>query len=454
MMWDKKNPAFFGLSQIWDKFGIYSTRLLRGLWRYSLTYFIYALIIIFLLPRSTVQIGDLWQALAYHVSAWQFDYIGWEVNALAAKTHQTLFGQHPFMDEASRSDFVRRYMADMQQVQALEAQIAALFADPNIADPTTESAALRAERDALRTALHPRQLTAEAILEGQVAAVLIDEGFGVAGQLLPPIAMHFTQVPHLLVASPRDEIALEVSLNIVALPIDEITALENRLDAHYDISSLIVPLGGMALYPAMITEISSVPRAVEVFAHEWLHHYLFAFPLGLHYFTGGEGFASETRIINETTADLFGKEMARLVLARYYPDLLPPLPDATATTAPQNTEPPAFDFAAEMNETRVTVDALLAEGKVTEAEKYMADRRQYFYENGYGFRKLNQAFFAFYGGYQGGAVPGIGGEDPIGPAVQKIWENSASPHDFVIALRSITTRDALLALAAHISENQ
>ena len=72
------------------------------------------------------------------------------------------------------------------------------------------------------------------------------------------------------------------------------------------------------------------------------------------------------------------------MLARYYPDLLPPpsLP-ATSDAPPSTPDPNAFDFGAAMNETRVTVDQLLAAGKVDEAEAYMEQRRQVFVAHGY-----------------------------------------------------------------------
>jgi hypothetical protein len=168
----------------------------------------------------------------------------------------------------------------------------------------------------------------ESILEGQVAAVLVDEGFGLLGQLLPPISMHFTQVPNLLIVSPRDRIEFRVSITVDPLPLEEIVALETQIEDELDMSSLVVPLGGMALFPAMILETTSLNWAVETFAHEWAHHYLFFFPLGLYY-----DFAGETRIINETVADIVGKEVARKVLERYYPDTLvkQPAPDVRSS---------------------------------------------------------------------------------------------------------------------------
>ncbi|MDL1900148.1 hypothetical protein FBR02_05195 [Anaerolineae bacterium CFX9] len=419
-------------------------RLIRFTFR-LLRWLVTLLLMVTLLRDSTLPLGDQWTAVGVMVGSRQFDYVGWEIGALAAKVDSTLWGVHPFMSEADRSAYVRAYMDDLARAHRLENQVAVVYANPEVADPEAESAALRAERDALRADLAARQTLAEAILEGQVSSVLVDLGFGVAGQLVPPMAMRFTQVPNLLIVSPRDAIRFDVSINLYAQPVDEQAALEARIDEAQNVSSLIVPLGGIALYPAMILETTSVAYALEVFAHEWLHHYLFLFPLGLFY-----DFAGETRIINETTANLFGREVGRLVLERYYPDLVPPPPaprdpNAAPPPTPNPGTPPPFNYGAEMHETRVTVDALLAEGRIEEAEAYMEERRQVFVNNGYMIRKLNQAFFAFYGGYQSG-TPGEGGSDPIGPAVQAIRDASASIHDWIVVMRSITTRDELLAV--------
>jgi hypothetical protein len=85
-----------------------------------------------------------------------------------------------------------------------------------------------------------------------------------------------------------------------------------------------------------------------------------------------------------------------------------------------------------MNETRTTTDALLADGKIDEAEAYMETRRQVFWENGYLIRKLNQAYFAFYGAYadQPGGAAGAT-EDPIGNAVRELRAQSSSLSEFL-----------------------
>lgn len=427
-------------------------RLLRGAWRWFRR-LVALLILVLVLQYSTPPLGEDWMAITLLASGQQFDYIGWELRALATKTAQTFWGIQPFMEEGERTAFVRQYMADLATAQGLENQVQLIYGDPAVADPVLATADLRAQRDRLRDDLERRQPLAEAILEGQVAAVLIEQGFGVGGQLLPPISMHFTQMPNVMVISPRDTIRFEMSINLNPMPVDEQAALEDRIDAERNVSTLIAPLGGIALFPAMILETSSIQYALQTFAHEWVHHYLFMFPLGLNY-----DFASETRIINETTAELFGIEVGRLVLERYYPDLVPPPPpepstitgddiDADATPTPEPTpDPRAFDFGRELNETRVMVDKLLAQGRITEAETYMEKRRQYFLANGYFIRKLNQAWFAFYGGYQVG-TPGVAGDDPIGPSIQTLRSASPSLHAWVTTMTGITTRQQLVAAA-------
>jgi hypothetical protein len=95
-----------------------------------------------------------------------------------------------------------------------------------------------------------------------------------------------------------------------------------------------------------------------------------------------------------------------------------------------------------MHETRVTADQMLAEGKIEEAETYMELRRQVFWENGYLLRKLNQAYFAFHGAYAD--VPGgAAGQDPVGPAVRALREQSDSLADFINTISWMTSFEQL-----------
>jgi hypothetical protein len=146
--------------------------------------------------------------------------------------------------------------------------------------------------------------------------------------------------------------------------------------------------------------------------------------------------------MNETTASIAGGEIGKIVMQRYYPELLAQDSAPSIKRVSQNVDlpaaAPAFDFRAEMHTTRVNADALLAQGKIDQAEAYMELRRQLFWDNHYAIRKLNQAYFAFYGAYAD-TPGGAAGEDPVGPAVRALRAQSASLKDFLERISQMTT---------------
>ena len=386
-----------------------------------------------------------------------FDYATWEIDAVWEKARQELFGVQTYLDNEAERTQVVQYLTKLSQVQELEAEIERVYADPDTSDPAAATAALRAQSDALRRDLAKDQPLAEAIIEEQVSAVLAGQGLEVMGQVLPPVSMHFSALPDALIVSPRDHIEMVVNLELKAITVEQREVLEDTIDSTLNVSSLVVPLGGLSMYPSMVEEPDyppddlglNVARAFEVTAHEWSHLYLAFFPLGLDYAA-----RPDTRIINETVASFFGQEIALKVMARYYPDLPQPVYPSfaapQASPAPNPNAPPSFDFNHELAVTRSHVDELLAQGKIDEAEQYMEAQRRVLASHGYAIRKLNQAYFAFYGGYQN--EPGAGGTDPIGPAVEELRTLSPDLLAWLQTMRGITTRDQLLAALSRARE--
>jgi hypothetical protein len=381
----------------------------------------------------------------------QFDFVGWEVEALLGKLLHGLVAPQRYMDEEARHDFFLDYLELVAEVQWTDREIEKIYVDPAVEDPDAASAELRARLAELRAEQRSRQPLAEVILQEQVASVLVDEGFGVLGQEFPPVSAHFTPLPALLVISPRDRIENVLSLTLEhGLDTADQEAIEERIDGSFDVSSLVTDIGGLAAYPSMLLESSWIVWVAEVTAHEWTHHYLTLRPLGWNYLA-----APETRTINETVASIVGKEVGRRAIIRYYPEFieyLPPEPtpepepsEETEDVEPPS-DPPAFDFRLEMQETRIRVDELLAAGKIEEAEAYMEERRQVFVAQGHDIRKLNQAYFAFYGSYAD--IAGAAGRDPIGPAVLRLWARSPDLYTFVSRVATITTLGELEGLLA------
>jgi hypothetical protein len=387
-----------------------------------------------------------------------FDFAAWEVGALADKTANGLIAPEAAMSADERVAYVRDYLALVKKIQGLDEQIQELYVDPSIQDPAAASSALRAERDPLRQQQQQRQALAEAIIQSQVSEMLVEYGFGVGGEVLPPVSIRFTQLPTILIISRRDRIERTGAYPLEnGITVDQMEALENDLDQKLDSSSLVAPLGGLAVYPAMLIETSYTPNVYEISAHEWTHHYLSFFPLGINY-----GLTSDLYTMNETTASIVGSEIGWAVLHRYYPDMAGPPPDYSPPPptppapppqiGPQPPAKPEFDFREEMHITRLHVDELLGEGKIAEAEDYMEARRVIFVAHGYHIRKLNQAYFAFYGSYAD--EPGATGADPVGPALRELRTYSPSLVDFIAQVRGITTLAELEALVSRARQSQ
>ena len=96
-----------------------------------------------------------------------------------------------------------------------------------------------------------------------------------------------------------------------------------------------------------------------------------------------------------------------------------------------------------MRETREKADAMLAEGRIDEAEAYMEARRVKLADHGYFIRKINQAYFAFHGSYA--IRPGSGSVSPIGGQVTAVWERVGSVGEFLRAVNRFGDYESFVA---------
>lgn len=377
----------------------------------------------------------------------EFDYPNWVWNAMWIKLEQGTLGLPYLFDRGTNKQIVFEYLRTTQELIQSEVSIERIFADPAIEDKDSTSAFLRARRDELiarQTSLAP---LAEGTLQSQISEAVAELDLTTGGQPLPPVLYHISSTPLALIVSPRDHIHQIANVSVLpTLTLDNQIRLEDEVAGSLNVSTLIVPIGGVGVYPTMVTETTDLRWTLSTIAHEWMHNYLNVRPLGINYST-----TPQLRTMNETTANIAGDEVGQLVLQKHYPELLASAPSDLFSTgmnllssnkSPQLEDPPPFDFRAEMHETRVTADQLLAEKKIEEAETYMEERRQLFWENGYLLRKLNQAYFAFHGAYAD-APGGAAGEDPVGPAVRALREQSDSLADFINTIAWMTSFEEL-----------
>ena len=276
------------------------------------------------------------------------------------------------------------------------------------------------------------RLDVEASIESLISDAIKLEGLTyLDGIIFPPVLITLESAPNILVTSPRDKIKRgEEALLNSNLSLHQAVSIENKLLEQENLSSLVIPIGGIATYPVMVNKTDDIMWSLQTAAHEWVHTFLFFKPIGFNIFK-----SPEMQILNETVANTVGKEIGfsafnLLLKERYKSTDLCELIKHTATKPNGK-----FNFSNEMNETRLNVERLLAEGKIEKAESYMDNQQLFFSLNGYPIRKLNQAYFAFYGTYADSPAS----ISIIGPQVNQYRSHFDNLEEFIREISRITS---------------
>jgi hypothetical protein len=359
-----------------------------------------------------------------------FSLGGWELRTITREVLPSLWRRAPAGDVTA----VRAYFADVQQARTLQSAV-----EPDRGAMSADVAGGQAELARLRELQQSLAPTVQRVIERQIADTLRGQGIWSPFNLrisVPPVSFKLARPPNLLVVSPRDRIesVSETMLN-PDLSGEEAAAIEARVD-QLNVSSLVTGIGGLgATYPTFVSDDMDLLATIQTSAHEWVHQYLAFRPLGFRYVLDLIGIRPSRDItsMNETLADIVGREIGNLVYQEYYGGS--PAGEAAGEPAAEAT----FDFNREMRETRQQVDAYLAQGQVDAAEQYMRERRDFLDSHGYHIRKLNQAYFAFYGSYTDSPTS----VDPIGADLRQLRSQSGSLQRFLVRASSITNRQSL-----------
>ena len=370
----------------------------------------------------------------YDIVRWEFD------NFLSKWTNRVADALSGGADDARKYEQVSRYF-DMG------AESARFRYELRLAAANGGNARMDDLQAKLIAAEAPRQALADDVeetIEAAISAALAAEGLSTFGEFIfPPVDIRLTEPPKLLVTSPRDRIARTHDVLLRSdVTLRDRQALEDELFSAANLAALVEDIGGLATYPASVPTTQSLRWTLQVSAHEWLHHHFFFRPLGQNMFAN-----ADMVTLNETIASIAGKEIGDRAFVIMGGEIPAPAPTAAhaADVAPQ-----AFDFGAEMNRTRRHVDELLQEGDIERAEAYMERRRLLFVENGYPIRKLNQAYFAFYGTYAD--LPAS--VSPIGEQARRFRELTPDLGDFIARVADISDyADFLRMLRALESES-
>jgi hypothetical protein len=361
----------------------------------------------------------------------------WESRAIPGEAIQWISSSHKKIDDEVH--VVAEYFSTIERIKTLESEIKAI----NAGNKPGDLALLEAELNMLLEQKMALRNTVEKIIENQIKETLAQQGiFNPVDRYtrlrinFPPLNFTLEKPPHLLVVSPRDRIESVRRITLQQnLSLEEIEDIEAEVD-KLGVSSLVVELGGLgATYPSFVTDDASPRFIIDTATEEWLHHYLVFRPLGFLYLLDSIGVSMDYEIIimNETLTSMVSKEIGTLVIENYYPQY--ERGDNQAQIAGSE-----FDFNREMRDIRRIVDNYLVHGEIEQAEEFMEQKRQYLASEGYYIRKLNQAYFAFYGTYADSPTS----ISPIGVELKKLRNQSASLKEFLDRVAAMTSRQDLI----------
>ncbi len=393
-----------------------------------------SLLTVCLLVGGCASSQDFDARLSSIVEPYRFSIAKWELNAIPREVNQWIFSRSEEIDD--EICVVTEYFAFIERIKTLKSEIEAA----NTGSGESDLASLESELNMLQEQRIALENTVEKIIERQIRDTLTQQGiFNPMDKYIrlkvtfPPVNFELEKPPYYLVISPRHRIeSMREILLQPSLSLEEIEDIEARVD-ELDVSSLVVKLGGLSTpYPTFVTNEASLRFTINTATEEWLHQYLVFKPLGFLYLLDLTGVSRNYEIatMNETLAGMVSKEIGAIVYEKYYPEYGN---DGNQTAESE------FDFNREMREIRKTVDKYLARGEIEQAEEFMEQKWQYLASMGRYIRKLNQAYFAFYGTYADRPTS----ISPIGLELKELRSQSASLEDFLNAVAVMTSRKDL-----------
>lgn len=400
---------------------------------------ILAIIMILLVSRGSLNLspsGELAKSELYSI-------LGWELENVSDKWIYKLntIGSSDSVPNELYHSAITEYISLTNRLSYLESELA--NHEPN---NKTESiyndtaSTLMQDIESTRISIVSIRDKIEEFLESAISAEIQTHDIGYTGPMglhLPPVDFRLTYSPKVLIISPRNRIDMMESILIRSdIKQKEILSIESTIKKTHQLSPYIANTGGLATYPSTISHKTSIRNIINTAAHEWLHHYLFFKPLGQSYWS-----TNTMRSINETTANIFAKEISDTIYSALRNSGLDDI-NYEHTDRKVHKINNLFDFRMEMRITRLEVEKMLSNDNIEAAEEYMENRRQYFIANGYYLRVLNQAYFAFHGTY----ADSPSSISPIYSQLITIRSASNSLNEFISQVSSISNHEDFLNL--------
>lgn len=400
---------------------------------------ILAIIMILLVSRGSLNLspsGELAKSELYSI-------LGWELENVSDKWIYKLntIGSSDSVPNELYHSTITEYISLTNRLSYLESELANHESNNKTESIYNDTAStLMQDIESTRISIVSIRDKVEEFLESEISAEIQNHAIGYTGPMglhLPPVDFRLTYSPKVLIISPRNRIDMMESILIRSdIKQKEILSIESAIKETRQLSPYIANTGGLATYPSTISHKTSIRNIINTAAHEWLHHYLFFKPLGQSYWS-----TNTMRSINETTANIFAKEISDTIYSALRTSGLDDI-NYDHTDRKVHKINNLFDFRMEMRITRLEVEKMLSNDNIEAAEEYMENRRQYFIANGYYLRVLNQAYFAFHGTY----ADSPSSISPIYSQLITIRSASNSLNEFISQVSSISNHEDFLNL--------
>ena len=364
------------------------------------------------------------------IASYRFNLLAWEAGNAFDKWYHEFLALVPWNSPPPRIDRIL-FAEEFFQIGREESQLEG--EQLTVPESSQRAAEIRLRLGGIHDRQNEIRPLVEQTVEREISTILGQEGFAFRiGAILPPVDTVLVHAPALLVTSPRDRIFRQDNVLLThGVRPDERTMLEDITLRERNLSAVVVDTGGVGTFPTVVSSGGSLHFALNTVAHEWLHNWLFFQPLGQRYW-----YSPEMTTLNETAATLGGWEIGDRAYEAMTGIAYERKPPAPLSERDSN----AFDFNSEMRKTRQHAEALLSQGRIDEAESYMEERRLELLDHGYRIRKINQAFFAFYGSYATSAAS----DSPIETQLRQLRAESESLGDFLRTVAQFSTYEEFL----------
>ena len=174
----------------------------------------------------------------------RFNYFSWTLEALFNKAVSASLKAEKFLPASDQVNLVESYFKQVGLVEQSERALGSVYSAPG--QKLNERAIEMAKAELNEAAIRMKKLAplTEAVIQNQTEATLLAMGFGVGGQIFPPVLYQVSDLPLNLIVSPRDEITTLLSPSLKpGMDVLEKDRIEKTILEKYKHSGLIEEIG-------------------------------------------------------------------------------------------------------------------------------------------------------------------------------------------------------------------